>query len=328
MWGYSMIKGSLRDYVTIHPEVQDALSARLPIVALESTIISHGMAYPRNVETALALEQIIRSRRAVPATIAIICGTICIGLTSKNIEFLGWSREIRKASRRDIPILAAEKLHGSTTVSATMFCAALAGINVFVTGGIGGVHRGGDRSFDISADLRELASTPVAVVCAGAKAVLDLSLTLEYLETQGVPVLGFGTDEFPSFYSRRSGLPVDCRVDTPEGAALIMDAKWKLGLGGGIIIANPIPEDHEIPSGEIEGHIEKALDESREQGIRGKAVTPFLLERLSALTSGQSVESNIALVENNACLGADIAVAYNEIKKARLADEPGSLWWC
>jgi pseudouridylate synthase len=311
--GSAIMTSTYDDYTVIHPEVGDALSENRPVVALESTIISHGMAYPRNVETALALEQLIRSKGAVPATIAIISGKIRIGLSSVDLELLGWSKDIRKASRRDIPILVAEKFHGSTTVSATMFCASLAGIKLFVTGGIGGVHRGAEKSFDISADLRELASTPVAVVCAGAKAILDLPLTLEYLETQGVPVLGFGTDEFPSFYSRKSGLTVDFRVDTAAGAARIMDIKWRLGLQGGMVIANPIPENHEIPAADMERHITAALEEARGQGIKGKALTPFLLERLGTITSGRSLESNIALVKNNALVGADIAVAFNEL---------------
>ncbi|MHC9542220.1 MAG: pseudouridine-5'-phosphate glycosidase [Vulcanimicrobiota bacterium] len=301
--------------LAIHPEVQQALSENKPVVALESTIIAHGMAYPHNVETAREVERIVRDEGAVPATIAIIGGKISIGLDDRTLEMLGTSREVKKASRRDIAVITARGLDGATTVAATMFCASLAHIPVFVTGGIGGVHRGASSTFDISADLTELARTPVAVVCAGAKSILDLPLTLEKLETYGVPVLGYGTDEFPSFYSRKSGLSLDYRVDSPEEVAAIMNMKWSLGIEGGIVVANPIPESDEIPSGETERFIEKALDDADAGGVRGKALTPYLLDRIYHLTEGRSLEANIALVKNNARIGARIAAAYRSLKK-------------
>ncbi len=305
-----MMSGSPIPSLVIHPEIQQALSMNKPIVALESTIIAHGMAYPQNVETARAVERIVRDEGAIPATVAIIGGKISIGLDDVTLEMLGSSREVKKASRRDIPIITARGLDGATTVSATMFCASLAHISVFVTGGIGGVHRGASSTFDVSADLTELARTPVAVVCAGAKSILDLSLTLEKLETYGVPVLGYQSDEFPSFYSRKSGLSVDYRVDSPEEVAAIMNMKWSLGLEGGIVVANPIPESDEIPGEEMERFIKKALDDAEALGVKGKTLTPFLLDRLYHLTKGKSLETNIALVKHNARIGARIAVAY------------------
>lgn len=296
-------------------EVDDALRAGRAVVALESTIIAHGMPWPRNVETALAVEAEVRAAGAIPATVAILDGRLKAGLARDEIERIGrGGLDIAKASRRDIPILVARGRTGATTVAATMIIAALAGIPVFATGGIGGVHRGAATSFDISADLEELANTSVAVVCAGAKAVLDLHLTLEYLETHGVPVIGYGTDRLPAFWSRDSGLGVDVRVDTPEEIARMMKAKWQMGLTGGMVIANPISEAFELPRELIERATEQALDEARTQGIAGKALTPFLLSRINALTRSESLAANIQLVLNNARLAATVAVAY-----ARLA---------
>ena len=298
-------------------EVASAFSRNQPLVALESTIISHGMPYPDNVTTAEALEEAIRREGAVPATIAIIDGRIKVGLSKEQIEFLGKADNIKKASRRDIPVILAEKSHAATTVAATMIAAALAGIHIFATGGIGGVHRGAETSFDISADLQELARSSVAVVCAGAKAILDLQLTLEYLETMGVPVLGYGTAEMPAFYSSSSGLPVDHRVDSPETAAAILDSKWKCGLEGGVLIANPIPEEFSMEKEKIDNAIEVALDEARRIGIFGKELTPFLLEKIKELTGGESLSANIELVKNNAAVAARIAVAYSALSKDR-----------
>ncbi|MDQ7821439.1 MAG: pseudouridine-5'-phosphate glycosidase [Candidatus Eremiobacteraeota bacterium] len=299
----------------VHPGVAEALREGAPVVALESTIISHGMPYPHNVATARAVEEEVRRGGAHPATIAIIGGMICVGLSDEQLEFLAACREVSKASRRDIAILVSRGGHGSTTVSATMCCAAMAGISLFVTGGIGGVHRGAAMSFDISADLTELSLTPVAVVCAGAKSILDLPLTLERLETLGVPVIGFGTDEFPSFYSRTSGLPVDCRADTAEEAARIIKTQWDLGLRGGIVIANPIPPEHEIPFGELQDATEKALIEASQGGVKGKQLTPYLLERLHALTGGRSLEANKALILHNAAVGSAVACALSRLRK-------------
>jgi len=298
-------------------EVASAFSRNQPLVALESTIISHGMPYPDNVATAAALEETIRREGAVPATIAIIDGRIKVGLSKEQIEFLGKSENIKKASRRDIPVILAEGSHAATTVAATMIAAALAGIRVFATGGIGGVHRGAETSFDISADLQELARSNVAVVCAGAKAILDLQLTLEYLETLGVPVLGYGTAEMPAFYSSSSGLAVDHRVDSPEAAAAILDSKWRCGLEGGVLIANPIPEEFSMEKEKIDNAIEVALDEARRIGIFGKDLTPFLLGKIKELTGGESLSANIELVKNNASVAAKIAVAYSSLTSAK-----------
>lgn len=294
----------------IHPEVAAALAAGRPVVALESTIISHGMPWPRNAETALAVEALVREEGAVPATIAVIDGRLQAGLSREQIERLG--REgpaVAKASRRDLPLLVAQRRTGATTVAATMIVAALAGIRVFATGGIGGVHRGAETSFDISADLQELARTPVAVVCAGIKSILDLGLTLEYLETHGVPVIGAGTAELPAFYCRDSGFAVDARLDTPDEIAAVLRAKWQLGLGGGVVVANPIPQAHAMPRERIDAAIAQALAEAAAQRITGKASTPFLLARVAELTGGQSLEANIALVKHNARLAAQIAAA-------------------
>ncbi|CAH0526140.1 pseudouridine-5'-phosphate glycosidase [Vibrio hippocampi] len=304
----------LENYLDILPEVADALANNQPVVALESTIISHGMPYPRNVETALIVEQTIRESGAVPATIAIIEGRLKVGLSHDQIEYLGKAgRKVTKVSRRDIPFLVAGKRDGATTVAATMILAQMAGIKVFATGGIGGVHRGAQETFDISADLQELANTDVAVVCAGAKSILDLALTREYLETQGVPVIGYQTDTLPAFYTRESEHSIDYRLDSAEDIALALKAKWEMGLNGGAVIANPIPEAYAMPVETITQVIEQALAEAEEQGIAGKESTPFLLARVCELTGGNSLDSNIQLVLNNARLGAAIAKSYCEI---------------
>ncbi|WP_286181173.1 pseudouridine-5'-phosphate glycosidase [Bacillus sp. ISL-37] len=290
-------------------EVTEAKKAGKPVVALESTIISHGMPYPQNVHTAREVEQIIRENGAVPATIAILDGKIKIGLSDEELEYLAQSRDVEKASRRDLPYLLSTKKNGATTVAATMICAELAKIEVFVTGGIGGVHREAESTMDISADLQELAKTNVAVVCAGAKSILDLGLTLEYLETQGVPVLGFGTDSLPAFYTRTSPYNVNFRLDTHEAVAEMIKTKWELGLDGGVVVANPIPEEDALEESFIANVIEKALGEAREKQIAGKQVTPFLLGKVKELTDGKSLVANIALVKNNARVGAKIAAS-------------------
>jgi len=301
----------LENYLDIQPEVAQALANNQPVVALESTIISHGMPYPRNVETALLVEETIRENGAVPATIAIIEGRLKVGLDKEQITYLGKAgTEVTKVSRRDIPFIVAGKKDGATTVAATMILAAMAGIKVFATGGIGGVHRGAQQTFDISADLQELANTDVAVVCAGAKSILDLALTREYLETQGVPVIGYQTDSLPAFYTRESEHGIDYRLDSAEEIAAALKAKWQLSLHGGAVIANPIPEQFAMPSETINGAIEQALNEAEEQGIFGKESTPFLLARVCELTGGNSLDSNIQLVLNNARLGAQIAAEY------------------
>ena len=293
----------------IAPEVRAALDTGAPVVALESTIISHGFPYPANLECALQAEETAREEGAVPATIALIGGVIRVGLDSIALEHLATVPGIPKVSRRDLGTLVAAQSDGATTVAATMMIAAMAGIRVFATGGIGGVHRGAETSFDISADLEELARTDVAVVCAGAKSVLDLGLTLEYLETHGVPVLGYLTDEFPAFYTRTSGFGVDARLDSPGAIAAVLQARRELGIVGGVVVANPIPAEFELSHAEIDGAIETALAEAAEQGIRGKAVTPFLLGRIHALTGGASETANKELVYNNVRLAARIAGA-------------------
>lgn len=302
-------------YLDINPEVQKALEEGKPVVALESTIISHGMPYPKNVGTALEVERIVRENGAVPATIAILKGRIKVGLTREEVEYLGQGKDVAKTSRRDIPFILAKGLDGATTVASTMIFAALAGINLFVTGGIGGVHRGAQETFDISADLQELANTNVAVVCAGAKSILDIGLTLEYLETFGVPVVGFGTEELPAFYTRKSGFGVDYKVDTPEEMARAIKAKWDLGLNGGMVIANPIPEEYQMDYDTINSAIQKALIEAEEKGIKGKESTPFLLAKVKEITGGASLESNIQLVYNNARVGSKIAVELAKLGK-------------
>ncbi len=298
--------------IDIALDVAEALNDGVPVVALESTIITHGMPYPANVETARAVEEVIRKRGAVPATIVIVGGRIKIGLSDEEIERLGTAKNVLKLSRADLPFAIAQSRDGSTTVAATMICAALAGISVFATGGIGGVHRGVENSMDISADLDELGRTPVAVVCAGAKALLDLPRTLEYLETRGVPVVGYGVDEFPAFWSRTSGLKAPLRLDTPEAIAGLIRAKRDLGLDGGVLIANPVPAEDEIPSDEIAAHIETAVRDAARHGITAKGVTPFILSRMVELTAGRSLATNIALIRNNAALAADIAVALSK----------------
>ncbi|KQC45950.1 MULTISPECIES: pseudouridine-5'-phosphate glycosidase [Geobacillus] len=297
----------MNDFLVFSEEVAQAKAEKKPIVALESTIISHGMPYPENVQTAKAVEQIIRDRGAVPATIAILNGNIKIGLTEDELEQLGTSRDVEKVSRRDLPYVVAMKKHGATTVAGTMICAQMAGIRVFATGGIGGVHRGAEQTMDISADLQELSRTNVAVVCAGAKSILDLGLTLEYLETHGVPVIGYQTDVLPAFYSRTSPFRVDYRLDSVEEIAQFIETKWKLGLNGGVVIANPVPKEEELEESYITAIIEQALKEAEKQHITGKAVTPFLLDRVKTLTEGKSLKANIALVKNNAALAADLA---------------------
>ncbi len=294
----------------ISTEVQQALKTGLPIVALESTIISHGMPFPQNLETALTVEKIIREESAVPATIAILNGRIKIGLSQHELEQFAKQTSQIKVSRRDLPLVISQKQSGGTTVAATMICAKLAGIAVFVTGGIGGVHRESENTMDISADLMELAQTNVAVVCAGIKSILDIPRTLEYLETQGVPVIGYKTEEFPAFYTPSSGSLVQSRLDTPEEIAHCMKIKWKLGLDGGIVIGNPVQEQDAMDASIIQQAISEALRDAAQKQIEGKNVTPFLLERINRLTMGESLKSNISLVCNNAHLGAKIAVAY------------------
>ena len=297
----------------INPEISKALKENKPVVALESTIISHGMPYPKNVQTALEVEKTIRDAGAIPATIGIIDGEAIVGMTPEEIEEFGKRKGILKASRLDLPVIYAKKLWAATTVAATMIIAAQAGIDVFVTGGIGGVHRGANETMDISADLQELAKTDVTVICAGAKAILDLPLTMEYLETMGVPVLGYQTEELPAFYTRESGLKVNYRVDSPKEIALVMKEKKANNLKGGILITNPIPKEYALDKKVIDNAITKALDMADKEGIKGKAVTPFLLKTIVELTGGESLESNIKLVLNNAVLGAKIAKEYKEL---------------
>lgn len=295
-------------YLDIAPEVQKALEEGRPVVALESTIISHGMPYPQNVETALKVEQIVRDNGAVPATIAIIKGRLKVGISPEEIDYLGKKGlDVIKSSRRDIPILAAKGEDGAATVATTMILADMAGVKVFATGGIGGVHRGAETTMDISADLEELSMTPVMVVCAGAKSILDLGLTLEYLETKGVPVIGYQTSELPAFYTRKSGFSVDYRMDTPKEIADSFNAKLALELKGGMLVTNPIPEEYSMDHEYINRAIEDALIKAREQGIKGKETTPYLLNEIQLITGGQSLASNIKLVFNNAKLAAEIA---------------------
>ena len=295
----------MNKYLDIAPEVQEALAAGKPVVALESTIISHGMPYPRNVETALLVEQTIRDNGAVPATIAVLGGRLKAGLSRDEIEYLGKTgRAMAKASRRDLPALVARGADGATTVTTTMMIAYMAGIRIFATGGIGGVHRGAEVTMDISADLEELAQTPVMVICAGAKSILDLGLTLEYLETKGVPVIGYGTEELPAFYTRKSGFSVDYRVDSPEELAAMFSAQRELGYKGGMLVTNPIPEEYSMDKEVIDAAIEEALAQCKAQGVHGKETTPFLLAKVVELTGGDSLESNIKLVLNNAKVAA------------------------
>ena len=307
---------NLNKYLDVAPEVKEALAAGKPVVALESTIISHGMPYPQNVETALQVESIIRENGAVPATIAVLGGQLKAGLSRDEIDYLGKTgTAVAKASRRDLPVLVAQGRDGATTVTTTMIIAHMAGISVFATGGIGGVHRGAETTMDISADLEELARTPVMVICAGAKSILDLGLTLEYLETHGVPVIGYGTEELPAFYTRKSGFNVDYRIDTPEELAKTFHVKQDMGLGGGMLVTNPIPEEFSMDADTINKAISEAVEEAKKLGIHGKETTPFLLAKIKDLTGGDSLASNIQLVFNNARLAAKTAAALSNLAK-------------
>lgn len=306
---------SLNKYLDVAPEVADALAAGKPVVALESTIISHGMPYPQNVETALNVEKIIRENGAVPATIAILGGRLKAGLKPEEIEYLGKKGQaVHKASRRDLAVLAARGEDGATTVTTTMIIAHMAGIKVFATGGIGGVHRGAQTTMDISADLQELAHTPVMVVCAGAKSILDLGLTLEYLETNGVPVIGYGTKELPAFYTRKSGFAVDYEIDTPQELAAAFHASQEMGLQGGMLVTNPIPEEYSMDADVINAAIDQAIEMAREQGIHGKETTPFLLATIKDITGGDSLDANIQLVYNNAKVAAQTAAELAKLQ--------------
>ena len=304
----------LKKYLSVSPEVQEAIASGKPVVALESTIISHGMPYPQNVETALNVEKIIREAGAIPATIAIIKGKITVGLSPDEIKYLGKKGlNVIKASRRDLPVLLARGEDGATTVTTTMIGAALAGVKVFATGGIGGVHRGAEKTMDISADLQELANTPVCVVCAGAKSILDLGLTLEYLETQGVPVLGLRTDELPAFYCRTSGFKLDYNCQDEETVAKIMKAKWDIGLKGGAVVGNPIPEQYAMDPNYMNGIIDQAVAQANAEHIHGKAITPYLLAHIKDMTEGKSFAANLELAYNNAHAASKIAVAYTKL---------------
>lgn len=299
------------DYLDIHPDVEKAIKNKEPVVALESTIISHGMPYPKNVETALMVEDTVRSNKAVPATIAIINGRLKVGLTNEEIEFLATNEEVKKVSRRDLPITVAQKLSGSTTVASTMIIASLSKIAVFATGGIGGVHRGAENTLDISADLEELANTNVCVVCAGAKAILDIGLTLEYLETKGVPVIGYKTSELPAFYSSESGFDVDYKIDSALEIAEILKTKWSLSIDGGVLVTNPIPVAFELESSIMNEAINEAIIEANNENITGKEITPYLLSKVNELTEGKSLDANIKLIQNNANLASKIALHYS-----------------
>ena len=304
-------RSGLAPQLRITPPVKEALTCNRPVVALESTIICHGMPYPDNVRTALAVESVVRDAGAVPATIAILGGALCVGLDDDDIEELGRKgTAVAKVSTRDLPVIVSEQADGATTVAATMIIAAMAGIRVFATGGIGGVHRDVAETLDISADLTELSRNPVAVVCAGVKSVLDIGRTLEYLETMGVPVLGFGTDDLPAFYARSSGHRVDRRYDQPAAIAKLMHAKWSMGLNGGLVIGNPVPEDFALDAASIEAVISSALEDMRALGVHGKETTPFLLARIAERTGGESLAANVALIKNNARLAAEIAAQF------------------
>jgi pseudouridine-5'-phosphate glycosidase len=297
-------------WLEFNDEVRAALKASGPVLALESTIITHGMPYPRNLETALAVEQLVRDEGVTPATIAVIDGRLRAGLSHSELETLARQGQAAvKCSRRDLPFVADRRLSGATTVAATMIIAQMAGIRLFATGGIGGVHRGAESSFDVSADLQELARTSVAVVCAGPKSILDIGLTLEYLETHGVPVVGFGTDDLPAFYTRSSGFRVDYRYDSAHGIARVLNTKWSMGLKGGVVIANPLPQEHVLDAGVMDELIDRASRMAEERGIGGKDLTPYLLQEIESLTGGQSLQANIELMLNNARLGARIAAA-------------------
>lgn len=303
----------LKKYLDINPEVLKAIKRGDPVVALESTIISHGMPYPQNVETAFNVEKIVRDKGVVPATIGIVNGRLKVGLTVDEIEYLGKTEGVIKTSRRDIPFIVSNKLDGATTVASTMIIASLAGIKVFATGGIGGVHRGAQETFDISADLQELARTNVAVVCAGAKSILDIGLTLEYLETLGVPVVGYKTEELPAFYTIRSGYEVDYKVDSAEELAQAIKSKWDLKLNGGLVVANPIPKEFEIDYETINKAIDEAIEELEQKGIRGKETTPFLLSKVKEITKGNSLDANIQLVYNNARIASELSIELSKL---------------
>ncbi|MCW3094068.1 MAG: pseudouridine-5-phosphate glycosidase [Ferruginibacter sp.] len=300
----------MNPFIQIHPEVGAALQANKPIVALESTIISHGMPWPKNVETALAVEKMVRENGAIPATIAIFNGKCHVGLTDEQIEYFGKAVDVCKVSLRDMPYVLSKQLYGATTVAATMRIASMAGIRIFATGGTGGVHRGATSTMDISADLTEMTQTSVAVVSAGVKSILDIQLTLEYFETKGIPVVTIGQDEFPSFYSAKSGYTSPLRLDTPTEIAALLHTKWTFGLQGSVLIANPVPQDQEFGNEQMEVYIQQALNAAVEQGIQGKDITPFLLKYIATRTEGESLQTNIALVLNNAKMGAAIAVAF------------------
>ena len=300
----------LNSYLDVHPEVENALNSKQPIVALESTIISHGMPYPENIETALMVEDTVRANNAIPATIAIIKGRLKVGLTKKEIEFLSTNDEVRKISRRDLAIAVSQKFSGSTTVASTMIIAHLAKIAVFATGGIGGVHRGAEKTLDISADLEELSRTNVCVVCAGAKSILDIGLTLEYLETKGVPIIGYKTSDLPAFYSSKSGFNVDYRVDSAFDISEILKTKWSLSINGGVLITNPIPKTFELELTMMNEAINKAIIEAEKEKITGKEITPYLLSKVNEITQGKSLKANIKLIQNNAVLATKIAIHY------------------
>ena len=310
-----MNTSNLRKYLDVSEEVQNALAEGRPVVALESTIISHGMPYPQNVETALNVEKVVRDNGAVPATIAIIGGKLKVGISKEEIDHLGRKGlNVIKASRRDIPVLAAKGEDGATTVAATMILANLAGVKIFATGGVGGVHRGAETTMDISADLEELAETPVMVVCAGAKSILDLGLTLEYLKTKGVTVFGYQSEELPAFYTRKSGFKVDYRMDTPKELADVYKAKEDLGLRGGMLVTNPIPEEYSMDPDMINKSIDEAIEEANRLGIKGKDTTPYLLDKIQKITGGSSLAANIQLVYNNAKLASQIACELSKLK--------------
>lgn len=307
------INPTVAAYLDIHPEVAAALAEGRAVVALESTIISHGMPFPQNVEMARGVEDVVRAHGAVPATIAVLGGRLKVGLTPEELHLLATDKGVEKISTRDLPVTVALGKHGATTVASTMRVAALAGIRVFATGGTGGVHRGAERSMDVSADLLELAQTDVCVVSAGVKSILDIGLTLEVLETHGIPALTLGSEEFPAFYSRQSGFKAPLTVATPDEAARVLKAKWDLGVSGGVMLANPIPEDAEIPAGEINPQIEQALRDMDALGLKGKDTTPYLLGRMVEITGGRSLAANIALVRHNAMVAAQVAVAYAQL---------------
>ena len=301
----------LNSYLDVHPEVENALNSKLPIVALESTIISHGMPYPENIETAQMVEDTVRANKAIPATIAIIKGCLKVGLTNEEIEFLATNDEVRKISRRALAIAISQKLSGSTTVASTMIISNLAKIAVFATGGIGGVHRGAEKTFDISADLEELSKPNVCVVCAGAKAILDIGLTLEYLETKGVPVIGYKTSELPAFYSSKSGFNVDYRVDSAFDISEILKTKWRLSIEGGVLVTNPIPKKFELELVMMNKAINEAIIKANKEKITGKEITPYLLSKVNEITQGKSLNANIKLIQNNSALAAKIAIHYD-----------------